>query len=81
MTDATAPSVLWHVKMFASAKVMGLGVKDPELQNRCLLMKFINKLFSIDLLLRKTGFYMMLLPLTPLLMGLKAISRKLLMMK
>lgn len=24
----------------------GLGVKDLELQNRCLLMKFINKLFS-----------------------------------
>jgi hypothetical protein len=26
----------------------GLGVKDLELQNRCLLMKFINKLFSHD---------------------------------
>lgn len=24
----------------------GLGVKDLELQNRCLLMKFIDKLFS-----------------------------------
>jgi hypothetical protein len=26
----------------------GLGVKDLELQNRCLLMKFINKLFSTE---------------------------------
>jgi hypothetical protein len=26
----------------------GLGVKDLELQNRCLLMKFINKIFSTD---------------------------------
>jgi hypothetical protein len=26
----------------------GLGVKDLELQNRCLLMKFINKLFSYE---------------------------------
>jgi hypothetical protein len=26
----------------------GLGVKELELQNRCMLMKFINKLFSHD---------------------------------
>ena len=30
----------------ASKENGGLGVKDLELQNRCLLMKFINKLFS-----------------------------------
>jgi hypothetical protein len=33
----------------ASKNNGGLGVKDLELQNRCLLMKFINKLFSNEL--------------------------------
>jgi hypothetical protein len=32
----------------ASKENGGLGVKDLELQNHCLLMKFINKLFSGD---------------------------------
>jgi hypothetical protein len=32
----------------ATKKRGGLGVKNLELQNKCLLMKFINKLFSDD---------------------------------
>lgn len=32
----------------ASKSAGGLGIKDLELQNRCLLMKFIDKIFSND---------------------------------
>ena len=37
--------VAWE-NVQASKEAGGLGVKDLHLQNRCLLMKFINKLFS-----------------------------------
>jgi len=43
----TKCSVAWE-NVSISKNYGGPGIKNLELQNRCMLMKFINKLFSND---------------------------------
>jgi hypothetical protein len=47
MKAVMVPNALWLGIMSAHKEDGGLGVKDLELQNRCMLIKFVDKLFSI----------------------------------